>query len=77
MKHIRKWLAVILIVSSLMVPISALGVVDAEGTLAAPGTVSPMAEEVEWCYRKYDGKWQKRLWSITYGRWLTDWIDCK
>lgn len=76
MKHIRKWLAVILIVSSLMVPISALEVADAKDTLAKPGTVAPMAEEVEWCFRKYEGKWQKRLWSITYGRWLTDWIDC-
>lgn len=34
------------------------------------------AESTEWRYRKYNGKWQKRLWSATYQRWLTDWIDC-
>ncbi len=31
------------------------------------------AEETEWRYRVVDGKLQKRLWSITYGVWLTDW----
>lgn len=38
--------------------------------------VSPQAEEREWIYRIYEGKYQKRLWSLTYGYWLTDWIDC-
>ena len=32
------------------------------------------AEETCWYYRTYDGMFQKRLWSITYGYWLTDWI---
>lgn len=32
------------------------------------------AEQVEWYYRKVDGREQKRLWSRTYGRWITDWI---
>ena len=32
-------------------------------------------EETEWYYRiTGDGLVQKRLWSITYGYWLTDWI---
>lgn len=31
------------------------------------------AEQTEWRYRVVDGKPQKRLWSITYGKWLTDW----
>lgn len=36
-----------------------------------------VVEKTEWHYRKTsDGKWQKRLWSITYQKWLTDWIDC-
>ncbi len=29
-----------------------------------------------WYTRTYNGKQQKRLWSLTYGCWLTDWIDC-
>lgn len=32
-------------------------------------------EETEWCFRIYMGRRQMRLWSITYGRWLTEWID--
>lgn len=32
-------------------------------------------EETIWYYRITDtGLFQKRLWSITYGYWLTDWI---
>lgn len=34
---------------------------------------SPRAEETEWVIRWYNGLIQKRLWSITYGYWLTDW----
>lgn len=33
-------------------------------------------EEFEWYYRMYNGVQQKRLWSVTYGRWVTDWINC-
>lgn len=33
------------------------------------------AEETEWIYRiTDDGLLQRRLWSITYGYWKTDWI---
>ena len=38
-----------------------------------PGPMRP--EETMWVYRTTDtGLIQKRLWSITYGYWLTDWI---
>lgn len=33
------------------------------------------AEQTRWYYRKYNGVMQKRLWSITYGRWKTKWIN--
>lgn len=32
--------------------------------------------ETVWYTRTYNGKQQKRLWSLTHGCWLTDWIDC-
>jgi len=32
------------------------------------------AEETVWYTRCYNGLLQKRLWSLTYGYWLTDWI---
>lgn len=38
-------------------------------------TVEPRVDEVVWITRTYNGKLQKRLWSITYQVWLTDWID--
>lgn len=37
--------------------------------------IAPHAEETVWYERYYEGRWQKRLWSITNGCWLTDWID--
>ena len=33
------------------------------------------AEETRWYFRTYQGVFQMRLWSLTYGKWLTDWID--
>lgn len=38
--------------------------------------ITPQVEETEWVYRVHDGVLQKRLWSDTYGVWLTDWINC-
>lgn len=38
--------------------------------------VTPAADDTEWIYRFYEGKWQMRLWSNAESRWLTDWIDC-
>lgn len=32
------------------------------------------AEETQWMFRCWNGILQMRLWSITYGYWLTDWI---
>lgn len=34
------------------------------------------AEETRWYFREYNGVKQKRLWSLTYGYWKTDWINC-
>ncbi len=38
------------------------------------GEIAPMAEETVWYFRIYNGQPQKRLWSITEGKWLTDWM---
>ncbi len=43
--------------------------------IGRPGVASPQNEETVWCTRDYNGKHQKRLWSITNGCWLTEWID--
>lgn len=36
---------------------------------------STRAEETIWYFRTINGIRQMRLWSITYRKWLTDWID--
>lgn len=35
---------------------------------------SARAIDTQWYYRFYNGVYQKRLWSITQNKWLTDWI---
>ncbi|MEA4895793.1 MAG: hypothetical protein VB064_11095 [Oscillospiraceae bacterium] len=37
--------------------------------------ITPQSEETEWVTRYYNGVLQRRLWSITYAKWLTDWIN--
>lgn len=36
--------------------------------------IQTRVEETDWFYRNNNGVIEKRLWSYTYGRWLTDWI---
>lgn len=35
-----------------------------------------LVEQTQWRYRYYENQLQKRLWSLTYEIWLTDWITC-
>jgi hypothetical protein len=40
------------------------------------GEEEPTREEaLMWFFRTYNGMRQKRLWSLTYQHWVTDWID--
>lgn len=32
------------------------------------------SDTVRWYYRMNNGVMEMRLWSITQGRWLTDWV---
>lgn len=64
-------LAALILVSSI---IPAAVASPAARISVAESNASTRAEEVEWVFRTTaDGK-TKRLWSITYARWLTDWI---
>lgn len=47
----------------------------ASAVSASDEGVAPVANDTEWVYRVYNGKKQMRLWSRTYAKWLTDWID--
>lgn len=43
-------------------------------TTSKVNIIEPQAEQVSWYYRDVLGGKQKRLWSHTYGHWMTDWI---
>lgn len=40
------------------------------------GGISTYAEQVCWYFRTRDGVREMRLWSITKGEWVTDWVPC-
>lgn len=64
---------VALVLTFSIAPASAAPSSSPVGTTEVSGT--PRAEETRWYFRTTpDGKNQMRLWSITYSRWLTDWI---
>ncbi|MCL2437073.1 MAG: hypothetical protein FWD00_03430 [Clostridiales bacterium] len=35
--------------------------------------IMPLTEQFEWRYRVHNGRLQRRLWSLTWGVWRTDW----
>lgn len=39
--------------------------------------ITLFSEQKRWVYRQHNGIKQKRLWPVTYGDWLTDWISVK
>lgn len=77
MKRILTFLCVFILCFSILFSTPAFaGCSEADSVLVAAGdsVVAPRAEETEWVYRIHNGYYEKRLWSITYGKWLTDWI---
>lgn len=80
MKMKRKlltFLAAVLLLSSLMGVVPALAYCEtSEAEMTAYDTGTMRTEETKWYFRIYGDKLQMRLWSITYGYWKTDWIDC-
>ncbi|MBQ8315567.1 MAG: hypothetical protein IJX95_07495 [Lachnospiraceae bacterium] len=38
-------------------------------------SASTFAIKTEWVYRFHNGVYQKRLWSSTQNKWLTDWMN--
>ena len=64
--------------SSMSVSANTIATTPLPITEAEENSVMPLTEEVKWYYRYNDnGVLQKRLWSLTNGYWLTDWIDCE
>ncbi len=75
MKLRKTILALFLALLTLAGTCAAAGVSTSAQAIDRPGVASPQAEETMWYTRWYNGKQQKRLWSITHGIWLTDGID--
>lgn len=79
MKRLLSLFLALLILASVSVPAFADDPVEANGsseevTVLEADSITRQ-EETEWHFRTYLGRRQMRLWSITYGHWLTDWID--
>ena len=61
---------------TIFTPFSANAAIPQSIAIQEQGDVMPTAEQTQWYVRvNENGQLQKRLWSITYGVWLTDWID--
>ena len=56
-------------------PIKTMAEITAHNTSQNIAIVA-LGEQSEWHYRLVDGKAQKRLWSISYAKWLTEWEWC-
>lgn len=75
MKIAKIFLVSILICLTLFSTVFAVDVdVDVCAGEAEVEEVQPRAEETRWYYKTVDGVVYIRLWSITYGKWLTDWM---
>lgn len=72
MKNAKKTLVLVLLALSIFsgtVPSYAF-----EREVSYQTELSARAIETEWKYRLHDGQRQKRLWSNTQLKWLTDWM---
>lgn len=65
----------IFLLCTLFSPVAYAEEIKMEEIPTSSGEVAvPYAEQKEWVYRINEGYVEKRLWSLTYGKWLTDWI---
>lgn len=71
-KRILAMTATVLCTLTLLV--AGLAPAYASTPLSGEGDAVVLAEEYRWYYRTNHGVREMRLWSLTYGEWLTDWI---
>ena len=71
MKKLRTAVTAILLCALLSAP--AYAVYDSVTPVSTESASVARAEETQWYFRNYNGILQKRLWSITYMKWLTEW----
>ncbi|MBR4731596.1 MAG: hypothetical protein IK081_02405 [Lachnospiraceae bacterium] len=73
-KGIKVFLGIMIATMLLGMPVLAEGP-EGEGGEVITLEGDDRAEVFMWFYRTYNGMVQKRLWSVTYEYWVTDWID--
>jgi hypothetical protein len=80
MRNMTKFAVMTVIAGSLICAKPALAAKDVPGEPAKVQVVNSVvtkqmdAEETVWSYRINNGILEKRLWSVTNLRWLTDWM---
>ncbi len=76
MKKVVSLLLALILVFSISVPAFAASDLPASENELSESAEGTRAEQTRWYFRNNNGILEKRLWSLTYGRWLTDWIPC-
>lgn len=72
----RKISSILLLVAILSTSLAPLALAKEAEVISSeePEVVVTRAEELEWKFAYIGGVLHKRLWSLTYGKWLTDWM---
>ena len=74
MKKIKTALLVFMMLVTIALPAHAANEADISPCDAGETSViEPRVEETRWYFRNNNGVVEKRLWSLTYGVWLTEW----
>ena len=75
MKKIVSLILILIVLFALMVPVAVASenAQTEKAVVADYYDVSPRWEQTQWVFRVDNGRLYQRLWSITFGRWLTDW----
>ena len=75
-KNVTRGLLALVLVGSLAGTTEAFAAasVDVAPSIVRTEDTSTRAENTKWYFRDNNGTYEKRLWSITEGVWLTDWI---
>ena len=67
-------LLILITVLSFPVTLANAANIENESDDKSASEIVTRAEQIEYYFRYYNGKRQYRIWSITFGKWKTDWI---
>jgi hypothetical protein len=70
-KRFVSMLLLLIAMSAFALPVSAVGIASEVAVMDASPT--PHWEETQWFFRINNGVPEQRLWSHTFGRWITVW----